>query len=393
MINKYRIYEKKYTNKQKWGKFMMNFNSFMPVEIIFGKDCVLNNKDRFDGYNKIFIVTGKSSAKSSGALNDMLNILSDSKADFYIYDKIQENPLLSTCYDGGKTAAGFGADLIVGIGGGSSLDAAKAIAFFAANPGVEPNDIYNPPYENQSLPIFSIPTTAGTGSEANPYAILTLDGQDLKKTFSYVKSYAEIAFLDPKYTMSMPYNITVSTALDALCHCIESLLSVKSTPFSEIYANLGIKSVYRNLEKLMNLKDKPISEIDYAIREELLLGSLCGGVAINTTGTCFPHPMGYNLTLLNGLPHGKACAIFIGELLDMHEDIIKTNGMRDVFGTPIEKVKETIRILADYHEKFDDETLKFYASKIKTVKNFTNSLVKISSEDEIFDIYKKCVGK
>ncbi|MCL1858639.1 MAG: iron-containing alcohol dehydrogenase [Oscillospiraceae bacterium] len=382
---------------------MISFNSLMPVEIIFDKNCVLKNKEKFNGFKKLFIVSDKSSAILSGALNDIMSIVKDTKAEFYIFDNIQENPLLSVCYEGGKAACDFGADLIIGIGGGSPLDAAKVIAFFAANPDRTPEDLFNLPYENPSLPIFAIPTTAGTGSEANPYAIMTLDGQDLKKTFTYIKSYAQTAFLDPKYTLSLPYNVTVSTALDALCHCIESYLSVKSTPFSIAYASLGIKSVYHNLEKLIDLKDKPISEIDYSVREELLLGSLCGGIAINTTGTCFPHPLGYNITLINGLPHGKACALFIGEFLNIHETAAKNldmpelnknlNEMYAAFDTPIEKAKETIKILTDYHEKFDDETLKFYVSKVKTAKNFTNSYKKILTDDEMFEIYKKCVGK
>ena len=390
---------------------MINFNSYMPVEIIFDKDCVLKNRERFAGYKKIFIVTGKSSAKLSGALSDILNILSGIKSDFYIFDKVQENPLLSVCHEGGKAAYDFKADLIVGIGGGSPLDAAKAVAMFAANPNMQPLDLYNPPYKNPPLPIFAIPTTAGTGSEANIYSVITIDGEDVKKTFSYIKSYPKIAFIDPKYTLSLPYNVTVSTALDALCHCIESYLCIKSTPFSVAYASLGIKAIYHNLEKLVDLKNKPVTEIDYSIREELLFGSLCGGIAINTTGTCFPHPLGYNLSLLNGLPHGKACAVFVGELLDIHENIVKTGGigidnpdlfpmlkknmddMYNDFAAPIEKVKETIKILTDYHEKFDDETLKFYVSKIKTARNFANSFRKISTEDEMFEIYKKYMGK
>ena len=387
-----------------------NFNYLMPVEIIFGRDCVLKNKQKFDGYKKIFIVSDKSSAKLSGALNDILNILNDTKADFYIFDKIQENPLLSVCYEGGKAAFDFGADLIIGIGGGSPMDAAKAIAFFASNPERTPDDLFNTSFETKSLPIFAIPTTSGTGSEANPYSVMTLDGQDLKKSFSCIGSYAKTAFLDPKYTLSLPYNVTVSTALDALCHCAESHLTIKTTPFSRLYSSLGIKSIYHNLEKLVELKNKPISEIDYSIREELMFGSLCGGIAINTTGTCFPHPLGYNITLINRLPHGKACALFMGELLDIHENVIKNNGigldnpdllpklknnMDEIyaaFDTPLEKVKELMITLADYHEKFDDEILKFYVSKTKTAKNFAASFKKIS-EEEMFEIYKKCVGK
>ena len=389
---------------------MINFNSNIPVEIIFGRDCVPKNKEKFNGYKKIFIVSDEFSARLSGALNDILNILNDTKADFYIFDKIRENPLLSVCYEGGKAALDFGADLVVGIGGGSSLDAAKAIAFFANNPDRTPDNLFDPPYETPSLPIFAIPTTSGTGSEANPYSIMTLDGQYLKKSFSCVQSYAKTAFLDPKYTMSLPYNVTVGTALDALCHCVESALTIKTTPFSRLYSSLGIKYIYYNLEKLVGLKDKPMVEIDYSMREELMLGSLCGGVAINTTGTCFPHPLSYNITLIHGVPHGKACALFLGELLDIHENVIKSGGVGldnpdllpqlkinmdeiyEALGVPVEKVIETITKLSDYHEKFDDETLKFYVSKTKTAKNFAASFKKIS-EEEMLEIYKKCVGK
>ena len=390
---------------------MINFSSFMPSEIIFGKDCVLKNREKFNGFKKVFIVTGKSSSKLSGALDDVLNVLNEFKSDFYIFDKVQENPLLSMCYEGGQAAADFGADLIVGIGGGSPIDAAKAISLFANNPDIAPEDLYNPPYKNPSLPIFAIPTTAGTGSEGNAYSVITLDGKDLKKTFTYYQSYPKVSFVDPKYTLSSPYNITVSTALDALCHCIEAYLSIKSTPFSIIYASMGIKHIYSNLVKLIDLKDKPISEIDYSIREGLMFGSLCGGVTINTASTCFPHPLGYNLTLINGLPHGKACAVFVGEFINLHENEIKTNGagldnpgllsqlkkcfddMLADFNAPIEEVKENIKILADYHEKFDDETLKFYVSKVKTARNFTNSFRKVTTDEEMFEIYKKCVGK
>ncbi|MCL2096416.1 MAG: iron-containing alcohol dehydrogenase [Oscillospiraceae bacterium] len=371
-----------------------NFNFFMPVEIVFGRDCVIKNKNKFGKYKKIFIVSGKSSAKISGALSDMLEIFNETKADFYIFDKITENPLLSVCYEGGREAKLFGADLIVGIGGGSPMDAAKAAAMFAANPRMNPEDLFEPElYKNPPPDFFAIPTTSGTGSEANPYSVITLDGQDLKKTFNYAGVYAKTAFLDPKYTIALPHNITVGTALDALCHCIESRLSVKSTPVSEIYANSGIRLIYRNLKKLIDLKVG--DNIDYSIREELMLGSFYGGVAINTTGTGFPHPMGYNLTLINGLPHGFACALFIGEFLELHKNIIKPETLGS-FGDNLDNIKNTVKILIDYYsdfnEKFSDETLRFYSSRIKTAKNFTNSIIGITGEEEIFKIYKKCVG-
>ena len=368
---------------------MIDFGFHMPVEIIFGRGCVLANAQKFRGYKKIFVVTSRSSARLSGALDDIMGVAKDMGAECHVFDRVMENPTLSVCYEGGRAALEFGADLVVGIGGGSPMDAAKAVACFAGNADMAPEALFDPP-QKPSLPIFAIPTTAGTGSEANPYAVITLDGQDLKKTFNHKNSYAKTAFLDPAYTLSLPHEATVGTALDALCHCVESCLSVKATPFSDMYAHLGIQTVYPVLEKLEGMADAR-SGVDYGMREALMFGSLCGGVAINTTGTCFPHPMGYNITFARGLPHGKACAVFFGEFVDMHEGYV-TRQMREAFGVPLEKAKETVKALAGYSEKFDDETLRFFVSKVKSAKNFANGKKKIS-EGEIFDIYKRCLGK
>jgi alcohol dehydrogenase class IV len=261
------------------------------------------------------------------------------------------------------------------------------------------NDIFNPPYENEPLPVIAVPTTAGTGSEANPYSILTLDGKDLKKTFNYSKSYPKVSFADPKYTESLPYNITVSTAIDAFCHCIESYLSVKSTPFSAIYAECGMKHIFKHLEAFADSPESS-AEIEYETREDLMLGALCGGVAINTTGTCFPHPMGYNLTLINGLPHGKACGVFTGEFLRIHEKAAENdyklrsilNSLYSACGSSFEKICAVIETLTDYHEKFDNDTLLSYVEKIKDAKNFSNSYVKIP-EKKILKIYQNCIGE
>lgn len=358
----------------------------MPAEIIFGRGCLLANMQKFGGYKKIFAVTSRSAGKRSGALDDLRKISEDIKAEFFVFDKVMENPTLSICHEGGRAASDFGADLVVGVGGGSPMDAAKAVACFASNREMAPETLFEG-HKNPSLPIFAIPTTAGTGSEANDYAVLSLDGKDIKKTFTHADSYAKTAFLDPAYTFSLPYAATASTALDALCHCVESCLSAKSTAFSDSYARLGIKAVYPNLEKLAD----PGYGISCEMREQLMFGALCGGIAINSTGTCFPHPMGYNLTFAENLPHGKACAVFFGEFLEMHEEFM-TSEIRESFGAPIKKVKETVKALAGYQNKFDDETLKFFVSKVKSAKNFQNSKKKIS-EEEIFEIYKRCVGK
>ena len=146
----------------------MKFDFYMPVKVFSGKDCVKNNAEKFALGKCCMIVTGASSAIKSGALDDVISVLSDKGIEYVVFDRIRENPLLSTIYDAGVIAVEYGCDFIIGIGGGSPMDAAKAIAAFAANPGIAPDEIYNVSALKSSLPIIEIPTTSGTGSEGNP---------------------------------------------------------------------------------------------------------------------------------------------------------------------------------------------------------------------------------
>lgn len=362
----------------------------MPTKIIFGDDCVSKNAALFKQYRKIFIVTDKNSAKLSGALDDVLTAANNNNAECMIFDEVNENPLLSVCFDAGKKAHAFKADLIIGIGGGSPLDAAKATAFFASNPNVKMMDIYTPPYENISLPIFAIPTTAGTGSEVNPYAILTLDGKDQKKTFNYIHSYPQAAFLDWKYMKSLPEKMTLSTAVDAFCHCVESYLSPKASPISKTIAADGFKIIF---DTIKSAKKSEGYIFDAEIRRNLLLGSLYGGLAINCTGTGFPHPMGYNLTFEYRLPHGFACAVFLGEYLRLNSkaNFVMVKEITDRIGASIEEIDAWLYDLHGFRDKPSGDTIEMFVEKAKSAANFKNSQYIIESAEEIKEIYKRII--
>ena len=362
----------------------MNFNFNMPARIICGEECVLNNEELFAIGKNAIIVTGAASAIKSGALDDVVSVLSNIGIDYIIYDKVRENPLLSTVYEAGQIARAYGCDFVIGIGGGSPMDSAKAIAAFAANPDISPDEIFDTSKLNKSLPIILIPTTSGTGSEANPYSILTLDSEDKKKTFNSPYSYPTYAFLDYRYTTSMGKEGTLSCALDAFCHCIESFLSPKSNEISRMYALWGGKYIWKNFDSITEekLTDKQ--------REELLYASFCGGMAINITGTGFPHPMGYNLTFEFNIPHGKACAVFTGKFIEYQQK--NTEGAKrlrefaDYIGADTDEIKNKIPMLSGVKEVLDKDTTEKFYSKISSAGNFANACYVIG-KDEIFDIY------
>ena len=171
--------------------------------------------------SRCLIVTGRNSAKASGALDDCTAALDEHGVPWQVFDGIGQNPLLSSCHAAGTAARDFGADFLIGIGGGSPLDGVKAAAVYAANPELTPPDVYGG-WKNPALPFALIGTTAGTGSEVTRVSVLTHDGTGRKKSISGPDLYARISLGDPRrYTASLPRRFTISTAQIGRASCRE----------------------------------------------------------------------------------------------------------------------------------------------------------------------------
>lgn len=362
----------------------MTFDINIPARIISGRGCVAAHPDKIALGRRALIVCGPHGAKSSGALGDVTAVLERSGAEYLIFNKITENPPIDVCHEGGKTAAGFSADFIIGIGGGSSLDAAKAVAAFAANPEIAPLDIFDDAKRSaRALPLVLIPTTAGTGSEANAYSVLTLPGGRIKKTFTAPDIWAKYSFLDPRYTLSMPHSGSISCALDAFSHGIESYLSPKSTGFSSALASLAMKEIWDILTSYPE-------SFDYEQRERLLYASCAAGIAISVTGSGFPHPLGYPLTLLDGIPHGAACAIFEGDFIEYNErSEVGAARIREIcrlLGTTSKIMKEFLPALSGVELRLTRAEIAERIELVKSAKNYSNSPYVIN-ESEMHEIY------
>lgn len=294
----------------------MQFGFQIGTKALFGKGCVYANKDILSKFGKrALIVTGKYSARASGALGDVEKILKEYNIEYSIYDGVQNNPSLENVAEGGKVAKEFNADFIIGIGGGSPLDASKAIAVLAVN-DIEPLELYKNVFDKKPLPIVAIPTTAGTGSEITPYSILTRQDMQTKLSFGNADTFPKVAFLDATYTESMSFETTVNTAVDALTHAMEGYLSKRSTPVSDLLAVEVIKIFGECTDALTN------NRIDFGIREKLLYMSMLGGMVISHTGTTIMHGLGYSLTYFKDIPHGKANGYFIREYLKYNYDAV-----------------------------------------------------------------------
>ena len=212
---------------------------FNPVKVISGRGCVGSFDWRSLG-KKCMVVCGERSARLSGALDDLKTALSAAGIAVAVFDKVEQNPSVETCFAAGAAAREFKADFIVGIGGGSPLDAAKAAAYFAANAHLNVDTLYDGECKSSPLPVVAIPTTAGTGSEVTQYAVLTYHKIQNKKTLKTPSIFPVAALLDAEYTVTLPQSVTNATAVDALCHAIEGYLSKSATPVSDALAEKAI---------------------------------------------------------------------------------------------------------------------------------------------------------
>lgn len=370
----------------------MDFNFFMPVRVISGENAVQKHSTLFKDLGKrCLIVTGGSSAKVSGALNDVTAALDVWEIGYAVFDGISANPKVTDCYNAGVAARSVRAEFIIGIGGGSALDASKAVAIFASNPDLQPIDIYKRVYENKKLPLAVVGTTAGTGSEVSGVSVLTMEN-GRKKSISGADCYADIAFADPQYTHSAPFGVTVSTALDAFAHTVEGWLNPSIPDAVKIFGEKAIKLLWNGLFRLNSSNELP----DSALREQLYYGSLYAGMVLNACGTAFPHPFGYVLTEDFGIPHGRACTTFMPALLKRAEEK-NPDALREFLLLANSDINDVIRIVTALTDTADitmtEEQAKAYSERWEgKVGNFDNTPGGFSAS-EAFELFNQLFVK
>lgn len=291
------------------------YKFYMPTKVMAGQHCIKKNGKELRGLgSKALIVTGKSSGRKSGALQDMIETLTEQAIDYVLFERVENNPTLENVTEAAEVARANQVDLIIGIGGGSPLDAAKAVAVLATN-NIPAIQLYDG-YEHHPLPIVAVPTTAGTGSEVTPYSVMTLKNMQSKKGFASEHIFPKLAFLDERYTEMLPLKVTIHTAIDALSHAIEGYLATRRSTAVEYIA---LESIRLFAESIDPLKQGLLSLED---REKLLRASMLAGIVIAHTGTTIVHSMGYNLTYFKGIPHGHANGLLLAAYLKLNQQVV-----------------------------------------------------------------------
>ena len=256
---------------------------------------------------KAFIVTGPHVVKSP-MMENLKTKLKEVGLEYFVFSDITGEPTDEMIEEGTKCFKDSKADFIIGMGGGSPLDSAKAIAVMSKSNG-SISDFLGKDIEGVFPAIVAIPTTAGTGSEATKFTVITDKKTDVKMLLKGESILPRIAVLCPGFTDDMPKGVTAATGLDALTHAIEAYISRKATPLTDVYAVSAVKRIMEYLPTAYK------NGYDKKAREEMVLASFEAGVCINNSSVTIVHGMSRPIGALFHVPHGKSNAMLLGKCL------------------------------------------------------------------------------
>ncbi len=252
------------------------FNFHLPVKIVFGKGRIQEIRDFIpDNVNRILLVSEKNLAKNTSTVDIVTDQLQG--IDVLHFLDVEENPSFETVEKAGMIAREHDSQLVIGIGGGSPMDAAKGIAMCATIRESLRDLINMDDLPVEPLPVICIPTTSETGSEVTPYAVFTDRNSRNKCGYANAKIFPQVALVDPELTYTMPERVTANTGMDVLTHSIEAFLSADAFPMNDLFAIESIQLVLKNLKQAITKDNEAMNRMAYA--------SMLGGIAIAHSGT------------------------------------------------------------------------------------------------------------
>lgn len=297
---------------------MENWSFHIPTKVVFGVGCLERIADFAESFkpHRIMLVTGRKSMKELGVTDRIVGFLKNYQV--VVYDKVEQNPTISKVEEGVQLLKAEKCDLVIGLGGGSAIDTAKAASALATNSGrVDEFLSGRRKIVNRRLPLIAVPTTAGTGTEVTQYASVINENKKRKLSLSHEYIHPDVAIVDPLLTVSMPKFVTATTGLDALSQCIEAYWSKHHTPISDVFALNGVRLVFENLVDAFNNPE------NVGFRENMALASLLSGMAISITKTTIVHSVSYPLTVNFNVPHGLACSLTLPSFIKYNFEVVK----------------------------------------------------------------------
>jgi len=296
----------------------LNFEMYVPTRILFGRGKLNNlHKEKMPGKRAMICISNGKSARENGYLARTEERLETAGVDVVVFDEIEPNPTRSTVMDGAAFARENSCDFLVALGGGSCIDAAKAMAVMATNDGdywdyIPTGTGGGRRADNKPLPLVAITTTAGTGSEVDPWAVITNEETHEKTGMGYEDMFPMIAIIDPELMVTVPPELTAYQGFDAMFHSIEGYISRGANPISDVLALSAIENIAANLPAAVENGD------DLKAREKVAFGSVLSGI-VESVGLCTSHhSLEHAMSAFHqDLPHG-AGLIMISEAYFTH---------------------------------------------------------------------------
>lgn len=292
---------------------MKKYSSYHPTELFFGNGSLASLTEIIPRFGKrVLLVRSPVIEPMKATYSQVEELILASGAELHCFNEVEPNPTTTVISKAAKQAIDAEVDVIVALGGGSSIDTAKAVAIEAAykqpcwefrfgsdlEPGAE------------TLPVIAIPTTSGTGSETTPVAVVSNEEENYKSIIWSNHIFCKCAIIDPKLTYTMPKRLTAETGFDAFAHCFESYISSEATPMASLYALEGMRLVAKSLVKAIEQPD------NLEARADMMMAASLGGMAISEAGVTLPHGMGMAIGgYCHQVSHGASMAIVYPEIL------------------------------------------------------------------------------
>ncbi|MEG1643967.1 MAG: lactaldehyde reductase [Bacteroidales bacterium] len=325
------------------------------------------------GLGKAFVVTDKDLIKF-GVVQKVLDVLEEAKIPYEVFSEIKQNPTVKNVKAGVTAFAGSGADFILAIGGGSSIDTSKAIGIITANP--EFSDVVSlegvANTKNRSIPIIALPTTAGTAAEVTINYVITDEENEKKMVCVDPNDIPVVAIVDAELMYSLPKGLTAATGMDALTHAIEGLITKGSWEFSDMFEIKAIEMIAKYLSTAVSEPD------NVEAREGMALAQYVAGMAFSNVGLGVVHGMAHPMGAIFDIPHGVANAILLPTVMEFNAS------------AAYPKYIEIAKAMGVYKDKMTKEEAA--AAAVKAVRDFTAN-VGIPHHLSLLGIYEKHLDK
>lgn len=286
----------------------------LPKNIIGGKNAMQESMQIIKPLGKKALLVTDKRMIDIGYVEKLTDELDKIKVKYEIFAQINSEPDSSNIVDGVKVYKENKCDFIISLGGGSPIDAMKAIGIIISNGG-KISDYTTKEIKKILPPTVAIPTTAGTGSEATRFSIIINKDTGRKMLLQDPKLMPHLAVIDPAFTLTVPADTTVSTGLEAFTHAIESYISKSSSSMSDLYAVSAIKRIFNNIHEAYT------QGYNLTYRAEMAMAAFEAGVSFNNTSASIIHKMGQPMNAVYGIPHGELNGILLSVCLKYIENI------------------------------------------------------------------------